>query len=57
MVQLPRVGWELLACQNGASPDCVVVGGCGIQPGFLLTRTIPYAVQETIKHVQLVQDV
>ena len=25
MLQLPRVGWRLLACSNGASPDCVVV--------------------------------
>ena len=25
MLQLPRVGWRLLACQNGASPDCIVV--------------------------------
>ena len=25
MLQLPRVGWRLLACLNGASPDCIVV--------------------------------
>ena len=25
MIQLPRVGWRLLACQNGTSPDFVVV--------------------------------
>ena len=25
MLQLPRVGWRLLACQNGASPDCIIV--------------------------------
>ena len=25
MLQLPRVGWWLLACENGASPDCIVV--------------------------------
>ena len=25
MFQLPRVGWRLLACQNGASPDCISV--------------------------------
>ena len=25
MIQLPRVGWRLLACQNGASPDCIIV--------------------------------
>ena len=25
MIQLPRVGWRLLACQNGASPDCIMV--------------------------------
>ena len=25
MIQLPRVGWRLLACENGASPDCIVV--------------------------------
>ena len=23
--ELPRVGWRLLACFNGASPDCIVV--------------------------------
>ena len=22
---LPRVGWRLLACHNGASPDCIIV--------------------------------
>ena len=21
----PRVGWRLLACENGASPDCIIV--------------------------------
>ena len=25
MIQLPRVGWRLLACKNGASPDCIIV--------------------------------
>ena len=25
MLQLPRVGWRLLACYNGASPDCIIV--------------------------------
>ena len=25
MIQLPRVGWRLLACENGASPDCTIV--------------------------------
>ena len=25
MLQLPRVGWRLLACKNGASPDCIIV--------------------------------
>ena len=25
MLQLPRVEWKLLACQNGASPDCIIV--------------------------------
>ena len=25
MLQLPRVGWRLLACINGASPDCIIV--------------------------------
>ena len=25
MLQLPRMGWRLLACQNGASPDCIIV--------------------------------
>ena len=25
MIQLPGVGWKLLACENGASPDCIVV--------------------------------
>ena len=25
MLQLPRVGWRLLACENGASPDCIIV--------------------------------
>ena len=25
MLQLPRVGWRLLACENGASPDCTIV--------------------------------
>ena len=25
MIQLFRVGWRLLACENGASPDCIVV--------------------------------
>ena len=25
MIQLPRVGWKLLACENGASPDCIIV--------------------------------
>ena len=25
MLQLPRVGWRLLAFQDGASPDCIVV--------------------------------
>ena len=26
MVRLPRVRWILLACKNGASPDCFIVG-------------------------------
>ena len=25
MIQLSRVGWRLLACENGASPDCIIV--------------------------------
>ena len=25
MLQLPRVGWKLLAWKNGASPDCIIV--------------------------------
>ena len=25
MLQLPRVAWRLLACKNGASPDCIIV--------------------------------
>ena len=25
MLQLPGVGWGLLACKNGASPDCIIV--------------------------------
>ena len=25
MIQLPRIGWQLLACENGASPDCIIV--------------------------------
>ena len=25
MLQLPRVEWRLLACENGASPDCFIV--------------------------------
>ena len=25
MIQLPRVEWRLLACENGASPDCIIV--------------------------------
>ena len=25
MIQLPRVGWRPLACENGASPDCIIV--------------------------------
>ena len=25
MIQLPGVGWKLLACQNGASPDWIIV--------------------------------
>ena len=25
MLQLPRVGLRLLACKNGASPDCIIV--------------------------------
>ena len=25
MIQLPREGWRVSACWNGASPDCVVV--------------------------------
>ena len=25
MIQLPREEWKLLACQNGASPDCIIV--------------------------------
>ena len=24
MIQLPRVGWRLLACENGASTDCII---------------------------------
>ena len=24
MIQLPRMGWRLLACQNGASPDWII---------------------------------
>ena len=28
MIQLPRVGWRLLACKNGASPDCIIVVCC-----------------------------
>ena len=24
VIQLPRVRWRLLACQNGASPDCII---------------------------------
>ena len=27
MIQLLRVGWRLLAYENGASPDCIIVGG------------------------------
>ena len=37
MLQLPRVKWRILACKNGASPDCiiaavvvVVVGGVAV---------------------------
>ena len=25
MLQLPRVRWRLLACLNGASPDCIII--------------------------------
>ena len=25
MIQLPSVAWDLPACQNGASPDCIIV--------------------------------
>ena len=25
MLQLPRVGWRLLACKNGTSPDCTTI--------------------------------
>ena len=25
MLQLPKVVWRLPACENGASPDCIVV--------------------------------
>ena len=25
MLQLPRVRWRLVACENGASPDCIIV--------------------------------
>ena len=25
MLQLPRVVWRLLACKNGAFPDCIIV--------------------------------
>ena len=25
MIQLSRVGWRLLACENGASPDFIIV--------------------------------
>ena len=25
LVQLPRVEWRLLTCENGASPDCIIV--------------------------------
>ena len=25
MIQLTRVGWSPLACENGASPDCIIV--------------------------------
>ena len=25
VIQLPRVGWRLLACENGAFPDCIIV--------------------------------
>ena len=33
MIQLPRVGWRLLACKNGASPDCIIVV---VPPSLLL---------------------
>ena len=25
MIQLTRVAWRLLACYNGASPECIIV--------------------------------
>ena len=25
MIPLPRVGWRLLACGNGASGDCIII--------------------------------
>ena len=25
MIQLSGVGWKLLACENEASPDCIIV--------------------------------
>ena len=25
MIQLPRVEWRILACENGASPECIIV--------------------------------
>ena len=31
MIQLPRVAWKLLACKNGASPDCIIVVVSDIQ--------------------------
>ena len=38
MLQLPRVGWRLLDCKNGASPDCiiVVVVGVGVVVGVVV---------------------
>ena len=40
MIQLPRVGWKLLACENGASPYwilVVVVSNCALRR-FMSTR-------------------
>ena len=40
MIQLPRVGWRLLASLNGASPDWIVVVRVDCRLSFVVCRLL-----------------